>query len=166
LNLSYARSIGLHIKGDNGILVLEIRLEVEHEKNVNVHVKIQQYQFQVSCLATKLRDGFDLILGDNWLKHRAHIDYDSKACILHKGNKKITISNVNTSKKKFKAQDKIFSALQFKRAMKKGCQSLFVQLKKIESKEPLENSPMESISLSVENSFVGPLEKNTKIFFN
>jgi hypothetical protein len=53
-----------------------------------VHVKIQQYQSQVSCLVTKLTDGFDLILGDNWLnKHTTHIDYDSKACILKKAIK-------------------------------------------------------------------------------
>jgi hypothetical protein len=46
-------------------------------------------------LVTKLSDGFDLILGDNWLnKHRAHIDYDFEPCILHKGNKKITFNRI------------------------------------------------------------------------
>ena len=167
LNSSYARRIGLHVEKDNGEVVLGNGLEVELEGSVNVHVKIQQYQSQVSCLVTKLSDGFDLILGDNWLnKHRAYIDYDSKDCILHKGNKKITISNVNTSKKKFKPQDKILSALQFKRVVKKGCQPLLVHLKKIESGEPLENSPMESISLKVEDSFVGPLVKAYEDIFS
>lgn len=166
LNSSYARRIGLHVEEDNGKVVLGNGLEVELEGSVNVHVKIQQYQSQVSCLVTKLSDGFDLILGDNWLnKHRAYIDYDSKACILHKGNKKITISSVNTSKKKFKPQDKILSALQFKRVVKKGCQPLLIHLKKIESGEPLENSPMESVSLKVEESFVGPLVKEYEDIF-
>ena len=160
MNPSYSRRIGLHVEKDNGEVVLGNGLEVELEGSVNVHVKIQQYQSQVSCLVTKLSDGFDLILGDNWLnKHRAYIDYDSKDCILHKGNKKITISSVNTSKKKFKPQDKILSALQFKRVVKKGCQPLLVHLKKIESGEPLENSPIEFVSLKVEDSFVGPLVK-------
>jgi len=55
-------------------------LEVELEGNVNVYVEIQQYQSQVSYFITKLNDGFNLILGDNWLnKHRAYIDYDFKA---------------------------------------------------------------------------------------
>jgi hypothetical protein len=87
-------------------------------------------------LVIKLSDGFDLILGDNWLnKHRAYIDYESKACILHKGNKKITISSVNTSKKKFKPQDKILSILQYKRTMKKGRQPLLVHLNKKEKEK-------------------------------
>jgi hypothetical protein len=159
LNSSYARRIGLHVKEDNRKVVLGNGLEVELEKSVNVHVKIQQYQFQVSCLVTKLSDGFNLILGNNWLnKHRAHIDFTLKACKLRKCNKKITI-RMNTSKRKFKLQDKIFFALQFKRAIKKGCQPLLVHLKKIKSGESLEKFPMESISLRMEDSFVNLLIK-------
>ena len=77
---------------NNGKVVLENGLEVEMKGIVNVHKKIQQYQSKVSCLVIKLKDGFHLILENNQLnKHRAHIDYDSKACILHKRDKKITI---------------------------------------------------------------------------
>ena len=108
------------MKEYNGKVVLGNGLQVEMEKTVNVNVKIQQYQSQVSCLVIKLSDAFDLILGDNWLnKHRPHIDYDSKACILHKGNKKNTIPSVIISKKKYIPQDNIFLVLQFKRAVKK-----------------------------------------------
>jgi hypothetical protein len=96
----------------------------------------QQNQSQVSCLVTKLSDGFDSILGDNWLnKHRAHIDYNSKAYILYNGSKIITISSENTSKKKFKPQDKILSILQYKRTMKKGRQPLLVHLNKKEKEK-------------------------------
>ena len=110
------------MKENNGKVVLGFGLEVEMKGAVNVHVKIQQYQTQVSCLVLKLSDGFDLILRDNWLnKHRAHIDYDFKACILHKGNKKITIQSVVTSKKKPMPQGNILLILQFKRTIKKGC---------------------------------------------
>ena len=85
---------------NNGKVVLGNGLEVELREISNVHVKIQQYQSQVSCSVIKLSNGFDLILRDNWLKKlRAHIDYDFKACTLYKGNKKITIQNVITSKK-------------------------------------------------------------------
>ena len=108
------------MKENNGKVVLGNRLQVEMEETVNVNVKIQSYQSQVSCLVIKLSDAFHLILGDNWLnKHRPHIDYDSKACILHKGNKKITIPSVIISKKKSIPQDNILSVLQFKRAVKK-----------------------------------------------
>ena len=101
LSLSYVKHIGLHVKENICKMVLGNELEVEMEGTVNVHVKIQQYQSQVSCLVIKLNDDFALILGDDWLnKHRAHIDYDSKACILHKGKKETTIQSVVTSKKK------------------------------------------------------------------
>ena len=69
-------------------------------------------------------------------KHRAHIDYDSKACILHKGNKKITIQSMVTSKKKSMPQDNMLSALQFKRAVKKDCTPLLILLKEVQNQEP------------------------------
>ena len=123
--------------------MLENGLEVKLEGTINVHVKIQQYQSQISCLVMKLSDGFYLILEDEWLeKHKAHIDLESKACVLHKGNKKITIQSVITSKKVF-TQNKILSALQFNRAVKKGCQPLLVQLKKVTDDGPLRDPPME-----------------------
>ena len=87
-------------------------------------------------MVIKLSDGFDLILGDNWLnKHRTHIDYDSKACILHKGNKKITIQSVITSKKKSMPQGNMLSTVQFKRAVNKGCTPLLIHLKNVDNKE-------------------------------
>ena len=145
------------MKKNNGKAVLGNGLEVDMEGTVNVHVKIQQYQSQVSCLVIKLSDSFDLILGDNWLnKHKAHIDYDSKACILHKGNKKITIQSVVTSKKKFMSQDNMLSALQFKRAVKKGCTPLLIHLKDVQNKEP---------SSRLENNLIGSLVKEYEDIF-
>ncbi len=157
LSSSYVKRIGLHMKENNGKVVLGNGLEVDMEGTVNVHVKIQQYQSQVSCLVIKLSDGFDLILGDNWLnKHRAHIDYDSKACILHKGNKKITIQSVVTSKKKSMPQDNMLSALQFKRAIKKGCTPILIHLKEVQHKEP---------SSRLEDDLVGSLVKEYEDIF-
>ena len=47
------KCISLHVKENNGKVVLGNGLEVEM-KTVNVHVKIKQYQSQVSCLVIKL----------------------------------------------------------------------------------------------------------------
>ena len=64
---------------------------------------------------------FHFILEDKWLEeYKTHIDHKSKACMLYKGNKKITIQSVIISKKTF-FQDKIFSTLQFNRVVKEGC---------------------------------------------
>ena len=172
LNSSYVICIGLNVAKSNGLVMLRNGLEVELEGTVNVHVKIQQYQSQISCLVTKLNDGFDLILGDEWLeKHKAHIDYESKACVLHKGNKTITIQSIITSKKVF-TQDKILSMLQFNRVVKKGCQPLLVQLKKVTNDGPLEDPPIKrrkvtdddpftllTSNFRLEDSLVGPLIK-------
>ena len=59
LSSSYVKRIGLHMKENNGKVVLGNGLEVDMEGTVNVHVKIQQYQYQVSCLVIKLSDDFD-----------------------------------------------------------------------------------------------------------
>ena len=89
-------------------------------------------------MVIKLSDGFDLILGDNWLnKHRPLINYDSNACTLHKGNKKIIVQSVVTSKKKFKPQGKILLGLQFKKAIKKGCTPLLIHLKNVHDKKTI-----------------------------
>ena len=138
-------------------MVLGNGLEVDLEGIVNVHVKIQQYQYQVFCLVIKLSDSFDLILGDNRLnKHEAHIDYYSKACILHKGNEKITIQSVVISKKKFMPQDNMLSTLQFKRAVKKGCKPLLIHLKEVHNKDSSSN---------LEDNLIGSLVEDYEDIF-
>ena len=62
LNSFYATGIGLNVAKSNGLVMLGNGLEVKLEGTINVHVKIQQYQSQISCLVTKLSNGFDLIL--------------------------------------------------------------------------------------------------------
>ena len=66
LNSSYATRISLNVAKNNGLVMLGNGLEVELEGTINVYVKIRQYQSQISCLVTKLNDGLDLILGDEW----------------------------------------------------------------------------------------------------
>lgn len=49
----------------------------------------QQYQGQIPCLIIKLSEAIYLILGDDWLlKHKAHVDLETKASILQSGKKK------------------------------------------------------------------------------
>jgi hypothetical protein len=121
LNSTYVKRIGLRVVEYNGKGRLGNGLESELEEKSKVHFKIQQYQSQVSCLVTKLHNGFDLILGDDWLsKNKVHLDYESKTCILYKGNKKVTIHNVIASEKKVIPSKKFLLALQFKRAVRKG----------------------------------------------
>ena len=48
--------------------------------------------------------------------------------------RKITIQSVITSKKTYMPQENILSALQFKRAVKKGCTPLLIHLKNVQNK--------------------------------
>ena len=135
LSSSYVKYIGLHVKYNNDKVILTNELDVEMEGTVNVHVKIQQYQYQVSCLVIKLSDGFDLILVHNWLnKHRANINYVSKACILHKDNKKNYNSKCGNKHEEVHAsrQHIISFAIQ---ENKKGCIPSPVHLKMVQNKE-------------------------------
>jgi hypothetical protein len=50
-------------------------------------LKFNKTNLKFHAWFTKVSDGFNLILENNWLnKLRAHIDYDFKACILYKRN--------------------------------------------------------------------------------
>ena len=114
-------------------------------------------------MVNKLSDGFDLILEDKWLeKHFRHIDYEYKARILHKGNNKITIQSIITSKKVF-TQEKIFSALQFNRAVKRSCQPLLVQLKKVIDHGPSGDPLMERRKIIGDDPSGDPLMERRKI---
>ena len=45
--------------------------------------------YMLKFKVTKLSHGFDFIMKNEWLKkHKAHINYDSKTCVLHKSKKK------------------------------------------------------------------------------
>jgi hypothetical protein len=138
-------------------------------------VKIQQYQFQVSCLIIKLNDGFDLLLGYNWFnKHKTHIDYGSKACILHKGNKKNHNSKCSNKQKKDMPKDNMLLALQSKRAVRKDCTPILVQLNNLQniaSSSRLKNNLVGSLVNEYENIFqsipVGlPLKKRWPISYH
>jgi hypothetical protein len=59
-----------------------------------LRVKVQQYYGHLICLVTKFSDGIDLIFGDDWLnKHKAHVDYESKTCVIRKGKQKNFIAS-------------------------------------------------------------------------
>ena len=87
VNSSYLDNFGLQYVKDSSVLQLANGEEVQVEGYVKLRVKVQQYYGHLTCVVTKLCDGTDLILGDDWLnKYKAHVDYESKTCVLQKGN--------------------------------------------------------------------------------
>ena len=104
-----------------------------------VRVRIQAYQCKVTFHVTPLADHFDMILGEPWLlHHKAYLDYGNLSCVLRKGQKRITLSCSKPSQKlqaKPAAASLFMSAVQAKRAVRRGAEVRFVQVTKLEQSE-------------------------------
>ena len=89
VNSSYLDNFGLQYVKGSSVLQLANGEEVQVEGYVKLCVKVQQYYCHLTCVFTKLSDGTNLILGDEWLnKYKAHVDCESKTCVIHMGKQK------------------------------------------------------------------------------
>ena len=136
VNSSYLDNFGLQYVKDSSVLQLANGEEVQVEGYVKLRVKVQQYYGHLTCVVTKLCDGTDLILGDDWLnKYKAHVDYESKTCVLQKGKRKISLQANPLTHWAPKSSTKCLSAMQFKRAVRKGAMPILFQLTKVDDEE-------------------------------
>jgi hypothetical protein len=136
VNSSYLDNFGLQYVKDSSILQLANGEEVQVEGYVKLRVKVQQYYGHLICLVTKLSDGIDLILGDDWLnKYKAHVDYESKTCVIQKGKRKISLQANPLTHWAPKSSTKCLSAMQFKRVVRKGAMPILFQLTKVDDEE-------------------------------
>jgi hypothetical protein len=79
-----------------------------------------------------------MILGDTWLNMvKATFDYDTKKCVIRKNNKRFTLSSSTRSMfchkltSRGKKEPPMLSAMQVKRALRKGDQVMMVQLNEL-----------------------------------
>jgi hypothetical protein len=136
VNSSYIDNFGLQYVKDSSVLQLENGEEVQIEGYVKLRVKIQQYYGQLICMVTKLRDGIDLILGDDWLnKYKAHVNYDSKKCVIQNGKQKISLQANHFTHWAPKSSTKCLLAMQFKRAARKGAMTILFHVIKVDDEE-------------------------------
>jgi hypothetical protein len=110
-----------------------------------VHIKLGDYQDKVECYVLDMVMDFQMILGDTWLNMvKATFDYDTKKCIIRKSNKRFTLlSSTRTMLRhkltsRGKKEPPMLSAMQVKRALRKGDQVMMVQLSelKLDSQMP------------------------------
>jgi hypothetical protein len=105
---------------------------------LTVHIKLGDYQDRVECYVLDMVTDFQMILGDTWLNMvKATFDYDSKKCIIRKNNKRFTLSSSTRSMLRHKLSSRgkkeppMLSAMQVKRALKRGNQVMMVQLSEL-----------------------------------
>jgi hypothetical protein len=84
-------------------------------------------------MVTNRSDDTNLILGDDWLnKYKAHVDYESKTCVIQKGKQKNSWQANPLTHWSPKSLMKCLSAMQFKRAVRKGAMPILFQLTKVD----------------------------------
>ena len=77
-----------------------------------------------------------LIFGDDWLnKYKAHMDYESKTCVIQKGKQKNSLQAKSLTHWAPKSSTKCLSTMQFKRAVRKGAMPILFQLTKVDDEE-------------------------------
>ena len=140
ISAEYAKKAGIRIEKAPGVQVTLPDGELSPVVGkCQVRVRIQAYQCLVTFLVTPLADHFDMILGEPWLlQHQAYLDYGSLCCVLRKGRKRITLSCSKPDKKlhaKPAAASLFLSAMQARRAVRKGAEVRFVQVTKVEGSD-------------------------------
>ena len=111
---------------------------------VRVLVQLGSYRARVTCTIVDLNGAHDLILGDTWLRAaRAIIDYGAGTLVLHKGKKKVTVKSPAASCTSQPQQNasaaasiRPLSAMQFKRAVRRGNRAYLVVLRVVDDDNP------------------------------
>lgn len=77
MSFSFASTFQLKFKKDNSTLVLGNGDRIPIGSHIKVHVKRQQYQSRSNCFVSKLSDGNDMMLGNDWLvEYKAHLIFN------------------------------------------------------------------------------------------
>ena len=109
-----------------------------------LQLKLQTYHCSLPLLVTELDNGFDLILSDQWLQHHeAYLDYKLRHCVILKGKRRMTLKCPNlapVSNETPKPLSELISAMQVKRALRKGHRCHWVDVRELVENDPQINS--------------------------
>jgi hypothetical protein len=135
---AFAKMHGLTVKPTETNVRLGTGTSVSAQGECAMHIKLGDYQDRVECYVLDMVTDFQMILGDTWLNMvKATFDYDNKKCIIRKNNKRFTLSSSTRSMLRHKLSSRgkkeppMLSAMQVKRALKRGDQVMMVQLSEL-----------------------------------
>ena len=92
-----------------------------------VKVKIQGYHASLKCVVFDVVQPFDLVLGDGWLaQHAAVMSYQDRTCSIKHHAKHIVLKQQARPPVVLDGSTRLLTALQLKRAVRKGCETFLV----------------------------------------
>lgn len=133
-----ADELQLHVQPFSGAVRTADGHDAQVTGKCTVRVKLQHYRGDVTFFVCPLSTQFDAILGDDWLtKHNAQLDFAAKRCVLRKSNgRRVVISSNITTPAAAANGLHILSALQFKRAVRKGAEAFLVVVEDVGDRPP------------------------------
>ena len=111
---------------------------------VKLHLSLGAFHGSHKFFVTRLGNGVDVVLGDDWLRTRkAILDYGKGTCIVKKGHRRITLEDsmrhgrrLSEDMPSLRGHDSgaspLLSNLQLKRALRKECKLFLINLETIE----------------------------------
>ena len=115
-------------------------------KTGRVRVRIQAYRCLVTFHVMRLADHFDAILDEPWLlRHSAYLDYKDRCVVLRKGCKRISLHCGKPAQKlsaKRAVADLSLSAMQAKKAVRKGASAMYLLVTKGHNSDKVHVSAM------------------------
>jgi ribosomal protein L28 len=135
---AFAKMHGLTMRSSDTNVRLGTWDSVPAQSKCFIHIKLGDYQDRVECYVLDMVTDSYMILRDTWLNMvKAVFDYDSKKCIIQKNNKRFTLSSSTRSVLRHKLifrgkkEPPMLSAMQVKRALRKGDHVMMVQLSEL-----------------------------------
>lgn len=176
VNVEWLRRAGYDLETCLKPCKLVVRLadksETTSRGRIDLPLKLGSYRGKVRLIALDLGDGYDVILGDSWLReHKARIDYDKMACIVKAQNRVCVIHPWKSQESQPRSLPKskaVLSALQAKRAVRKAEELFWVVIKKSKGNE-LNAMSLDQVDWSFLDTIEDPdlkklLEKFKRVF--
>jgi RNase H-like domain found in reverse transcriptase/Reverse transcriptase (RNA-dependent DNA polymerase)/Integrase zinc binding domain/Chromo (CHRromatin Organisation MOdifier) domain/Retroviral aspartyl protease len=98
---------------------------------ISVHMQIQSFSKSITCFVTKLAHSVNCVLGNDWLiPNKVVLDFGTMLCHIRSGRKRVTL---NPEFQKVSPKGKpLLSAMQLRKACRKGSTLFMVQVESIE----------------------------------
>ena len=116
MSLSFARSLGLHVENDGGLVELgDSKAIVQTHGIQRATIRLDSCTTRWPCILIDLNTKYDLVLGDDWFTHhRLQTNHGDGSAVVFKGSKAHTLRGIRS---KEPSATKLLSAIELKRKL-------------------------------------------------